>query len=36
MNVDVRAPETGLVIGFTKNPLVRQGDALVHIATEFE
>lgn len=28
----VKAPASGLVIGFTRNPLVHQGDALVHVA----
>ena len=28
----VRASLTGMVIGFTRNPLVHQGDALVHLA----
>ena len=28
----VRASISGLIIGYTKNPLVHQGDALVHIA----
>lgn len=31
-SVAVRAPKDGMVIGFTKNPLVNQGDALVHLA----
>ncbi|MCB1058170.1 MAG: succinylglutamate desuccinylase/aspartoacylase family protein, partial [Acidobacteria bacterium] len=30
----VRAPSSGLVIGFTNNPLVHQGDALLHLALE--
>ncbi len=28
----VKAPATGMIIGFTRNPLVHQGDALVHVA----
>ena len=28
----VRASRTGIVLGYTRNPLVSQGDALVHIA----
>jgi uncharacterized protein len=28
----VRASHTGMVIGFTNNPLVHQGDALIHLA----
>lgn len=31
-SVAVRAPHQGMVIGYTKNPLVNQGDALVHLA----
>jgi hypothetical protein len=27
------APEDGLVIGHTNNPLVQQGEAVVHLAT---
>jgi predicted deacylase len=30
--VSVRAPAAGLVIGHTNNPLVNQGDALIHLA----
>lgn len=30
----VRAPEDGLVIGYTNNPLVYQGGALLHLARE--
>ena len=29
----VRAPNDGLVIAYTNNPLVNQGDALIHLAT---
>lgn len=29
----VRAPHDGLVIAYTNNPLVNQGDALIHLAT---
>lgn len=29
----LRAPAAGMVIGFTNNPLVHQGDALIHLAT---
>ena len=36
MNVSVRAPDHGTVIGHTNNPMVRQGDAVVHLATDFE
>jgi predicted deacylase len=32
----VTASDAGMVIGFTRNPQVRQGDAVVHIATRFE
>lgn len=32
----VTAPAAGMVIGYTRNPQVRQGDAVVHLATEFE
>jgi predicted deacylase len=28
----VRAPVTGVVLGYTRNPIVSQGDALVHLA----
>jgi predicted deacylase len=28
----VRASRTGIVLGYTRNPLVSQGDALVHLA----
>ena len=28
----VRAPYDGMIIGYSNNPLVHQGDALVHIA----
>lgn len=28
----IKAPMTGMVIGYTNNPLVHQGDALVHLA----
>ena len=35
MNLALRAPQKGQVIGASKNPLVRQGDAVVHIATEW-
>ncbi|MDY7096307.1 MAG: succinylglutamate desuccinylase/aspartoacylase family protein [Acidobacteriota bacterium] len=28
----IRAPAAGMVIGFTNNPLVHQGDALLHLA----
>jgi uncharacterized protein len=28
----VRAPITGVVLGYTRNPIVSQGDALVHLA----
>jgi predicted deacylase len=31
-NLAVRAPAAGLVIGLNRNPLINQGDALVHIA----
>jgi hypothetical protein len=27
------APEEGLIIGHTNNPLVQQGEAVVHLAT---
>jgi len=30
----VRAPFDGIVVGFTNNPLVHQGDALLHLARE--
>lgn len=30
------APADGVVVGMALNPLVRQGDAIVHLATEFE
>ena len=30
------APRNGLVIGRANNPVVRRGDAVVHLATEFE
>ncbi len=30
--IDVRSPEVGLVIGHTQNPLVNQGDAIIHLA----
>jgi hypothetical protein len=29
---EVRAPVTGIVMGHAVNPLVHQGDALVHVA----
>jgi hypothetical protein len=29
----VLAPEDGLVIGHTNNPLVQQGEAVLHLAT---
>ena len=32
----IRAARAGLVIGRAGNPVVREGDAIVHIATEFE
>jgi predicted deacylase len=32
----VTAPEAGMVIGSNRNPQVRQGDAVVHLATAFE
>lgn len=32
-SVNLTAPEAGLVIGFTRNPLVNQGDAVIHIAS---
>jgi hypothetical protein len=35
-NVPLVAPRAGLVIGQTNNPLVRRGDACVHLAVEFE
>ena len=28
----VKAPITGIVIGYTRHPLVSQGEALVHLA----
>ena len=31
-HVEIRAPEAGVVIGLTRNPLVNVGDAIVHIA----
>ncbi len=36
MNVAVTAPSDGVVIGRTGHPLVRRGDALLNLATEFE
>ena len=30
--VTVKAPSDGIVIGLTRNPLVHQGDAIIHIA----
>jgi len=30
--VEIRAPHAGLIIGLTKNPLVYEGDALMHVA----
>jgi len=36
MNVVVSAPSDGLVIGHSLNPLVRQGDGVLHLAVEFE
>jgi uncharacterized protein len=33
---EVLAPQSGLVIGVTHHPLVNQGDALVHLATQVE
>lgn len=35
-NVSVSSPTKGLVIGHSRNPLVRQGDGLFHLAVEFE
>jgi predicted deacylase len=35
MDALVKAPHAGLVIARTHNPLVRRGDALVHLAIEF-
>jgi predicted deacylase len=32
VSVEVRAPHAGLIIGLTKNPLVYEGDALMHVA----
>ena len=34
--VKIVTPSDGIVIGLAKNPLVNQGDGLVHLATEFE
>ena len=34
--VRVKSPEDGVVIGLSLNPLVRQGDAVIHVATDFE
>jgi predicted deacylase len=31
-HVEVRAPEAGLIIGLARNPLVNDGDGIVHIA----
>ena len=31
-SVSVRAPSSGVVIGHTNNPLVNQGDAIIHLA----
>lgn len=33
-HAQVLAPKTGIVIGATKNPIVYQGDALIHIAID--
>ncbi|HMB68621.1 MAG TPA: succinylglutamate desuccinylase/aspartoacylase family protein, partial [bacterium] len=33
---ELKAPEPGIVIGRANNPVARQGDALVHLATVFE
>ncbi len=35
-NVAIVAPASGLVIGLTKSALVHRGEAVVHLATEFE
>ena len=32
LSVEVRAPHAGLIIGLTKNPLMYEGDALMHVA----
>jgi predicted deacylase len=32
VNLPVRAPEPGMVIGVTQNPLVNRGDGIVHVA----
>ena len=32
LNVKIKAQNSGVIIGLTKNPLVYQGDALVHVA----
>jgi len=32
-DLKVRSPRDGLVIGHTQNPLVNQGDAIIHLAT---
>jgi predicted deacylase len=35
-NLAVRTPVAGLVIGLNRSPLINQGDALVHIAEEWD
>ncbi|XTZ12980.1 MAG: deacylase, partial [cyanobacterium endosymbiont of Rhopalodia inflata] len=31
-SIKVRASANGIVIGYTQNPLVNQGDGIVHVA----
>jgi len=33
---EVKSPEAGMVIGRSENPLINQGDAMVHLATELK
>lgn len=33
-SVNVLAPQDGLIIGYTRNPLVNQGDAMLHLALQ--
>ena len=35
-NVTLKAPSDGLVIGLTRSAIIHRGDAVIHLATEFE
>ena len=36
LDAEIRAPDDGIVIGRSANPVVRRGDALINLATAFE